>query len=210
MCLSQMHAGERQCIVNTFFLSAFSLEHICSSHSSFFFQIHVQVFFSLPPFRLSHLSTRYLRGSWSMLIIKSTKDFCTTTQLGISKASITLGKKNKTAPPVSYLEPAPASTDTITVSETSIQTSENTTAGRQSRGRMLLGVEHVSFRRRLLRQQVAGFYLSRHMYHFKPHSEETHEILLGEDLCIFPCSSVMLHYIPCLHLKHFVCLTTTY
>lgn len=95
MCLSQMHAGERQCIVNTFFLSAFSLEHICSSHSSFFFQIHIQVFFSLPPFRLSRLSTRYLRGSWSMLIIKSTKDFCTTTQLGISKASITLGKKTK-------------------------------------------------------------------------------------------------------------------
>jgi len=135
MCLSQMHAGARQCIVNTFFSvyilsGAYLLQPLFFSSSKFIF-----ILFFLPPFRLSHFSTQYLQGSWPVLIIKSTQDFHTTTQLGISKASITLGetKQNKTSPPVFSLEAAPAPTDMITVSETYVQASENTTAERQSR-----------------------------------------------------------------------------
>lgn len=151
MCLSQMHAGARQCIVNTFFSvyilsGAYLLQPLFFSSSKFIF-----ILFFLPPFRLSHLSTQYLQGSWPVLIIKSTQDFHTTTQLGISKASITLGE-NKTKQNSSssvFLEASPCSHRHDHSFWNFCPSFRKYHCREAEQGRMLLGVEHVSFRRRL-------------------------------------------------------------
>lgn len=87
MCLSQKHARERQCIVNTFFVYIFSRAFLLQlfSFSSSKFTL-ILLFCYLPARIISPSST-------CPDLIKSVQDFCITTQLGISKSSIIWGKK---------------------------------------------------------------------------------------------------------------------